>query len=155
MTGAKDSSTPWYLTIGNPFSPWLSTNHIVVKSAEIESSTEMGYQDMPTWIKVKFSCEFSRSLGRQELMRMLNNTYTRTYTNSNKVGTSQESIQKQKEIVTPETLNPGSNANFAGSQKTTQSEQDSILNKWNSMSAQQKKTEQINNSQLYNEIISL
>jgi len=26
-----------------------------------------------------FSCKFSRSLGKQELMRMFNNTYRRTY----------------------------------------------------------------------------
>ena len=117
MTGAKESSTPWYLTIGNPFSPWLSTNHIIVKSAEIETSTEMGYQDIPTWIKVKFSCEFSRSLGKQELMRMLNNTYTRTYTNSSKIGASQTSIEKQKEVVSQGTILPGTDSNFSGFDK--------------------------------------
>jgi len=119
MTGAKDSSTPWYLTIGNPFSPWLSTNHIVVKTANIETSTEMSYQDMPTWIKVKFSCEFSRNLGRQELMRMLNNTYTRTYTNSSKIGASQNSLQNLKEVVNQESVHPGTDNNFSGLNKNS------------------------------------
>lgn len=79
MIGGKDSSTPWYLTLGNPYSPWLATNHIIVSSASIETSTEMGFNDQPQWIKAKFTCQFSRALGKQELMRMFNNTFRRTY----------------------------------------------------------------------------
>lgn len=79
MTGGKNSSTPWHLTIGNPYSPWLSTNHIIVKSATISTSTELTYNDMPQWVTAKFMCEFSRSLGKQELLRMFNNSYRRTY----------------------------------------------------------------------------
>ena len=79
MTGGQISSTPWYLTIGNPYSPWLATNHILVTSAKIESGTEMGFNDQPQTLKITFKCIFSRSLGKQELMRMFNNTYRRTY----------------------------------------------------------------------------
>jgi hypothetical protein len=79
MTGGKLSSTPWYLTLGNPYSPWIATNHIIVKSASVETSTEMGFNDQPQWLTVKFNCEFSRALGKQELMRMFNNSYRRTY----------------------------------------------------------------------------
>ena len=79
MVGGNISSTPWYLTIGNPYAPWLATNHIIIKSASIETSTEMGFNDQPQWLTAKFTCEFSRSLGKQELMRMFNNTYRRTY----------------------------------------------------------------------------
>lgn len=85
MAGGRDSSTPWYLTIGNPYSPWLATNHIIVKSANIETSTEMGFNDQPQWLKATFDCEFSRSLGRQELMRMFNNTYRRNYSDPSKI----------------------------------------------------------------------
>lgn len=94
MVGGKVSSTPWYLTIGNPYSPWLSTNHIIVKSASIETSNEMGFNDQPQWIKAKFTCEFSRSLGKQELMRMFNNTYRRTYSTPR-----EESDFEQEEII--------------------------------------------------------
>jgi hypothetical protein len=83
MVGGKMSSTPWYLTLGNPYSPWLSTNHIVVKTASFETSPEMGFNDQPQWLKVKFTCQFSRALGKQELMRMFNNTYRRTYSTAN------------------------------------------------------------------------
>jgi len=79
MVGGQDSSAPWHLTIGNPYSPWLNTSHIIVKTCTIETSNEMGFNDIPQRLTAKFNCEFSRSLGRQELMRMFNNTYKRTY----------------------------------------------------------------------------
>jgi hypothetical protein len=82
MTGGRLSSTPWHLTIGNPYSPWLSTNHIIIKSATIDTSTEMGFNDQPKYITVKFTCSLSRSLGKQEILRMLNNTYRRNYTST-------------------------------------------------------------------------
>jgi hypothetical protein len=88
MVGGKDSSTPWYLTIGNPYSPWLASNHIKVKTATIETSMEMGYNDQPQWIKATFSCEFTRNLGKQELMRMFNNTFKRTYKDPSKLNKS-------------------------------------------------------------------
>lgn len=82
MTGGRLSSTPWHLTIGNPYSPWLSTNHIIVKSATIETSTEMGFNEQPKYLTVKFNCALSRSLGKQEILRMFNNTYRRNYTST-------------------------------------------------------------------------
>jgi hypothetical protein len=81
MVGGRYSSTPWHLTIGNPYSPWISTNHIVIESCEIETGTEMGFNDMPQNITATFNCRFSRALGKQELMRMFNNSYRRTYSN--------------------------------------------------------------------------
>jgi hypothetical protein len=106
MVGGSISSTPWYLTLGNPYSPWLATNHIVVKSASVETSNEMGFNDQPQRLTATFTCEFSRALGKQELMRMFNNTYRRTYSVPPAVGdTSQkttiESLQpKQANIKT-------------------------------------------------------
>ena len=79
MIGGKYSSTPWYLTIGNPYTPWLATNHIVVKAATVTASTEMGFNDQPQRLTAKFTCNFSRSLGKQELMRMFNNSFRRNY----------------------------------------------------------------------------
>lgn len=78
MTG-RDSTTPWYLTIGNPYSPWLATNHIVVTDVEIDTSTEVGFNDMPLWIKVTVNCGQSRNLGRNEIIRMFNNSFLRQY----------------------------------------------------------------------------
>ena len=79
MVGGKMSAAPWHITIGNPYSPWINTNHIIVKSVTIDTSTEMGFNDQPQWIKANITCSFSRALGKQELMRMFNNTYRRNY----------------------------------------------------------------------------
>ena len=79
MVGGKLSATPWYLTLGNPYSPWFATNHIIVSNATIESSNEMGFNDQPQRLTATFTCKFSRPLGKQELMRMYNNTFRRTY----------------------------------------------------------------------------
>jgi hypothetical protein len=111
MVGGRNSSTPWYLTIGNPYAPWLATNHIIVKSAQVETSTEMSFNDQPQWIKATFNCELSRSLGRQELMRMFNNTYTRRYSNfTQKLSSTSDNSQQSS-------TNETANAN--NSQKTT------------------------------------
>ncbi len=79
MVGGKISSTPWYLTLGNPYSPWFASNHIIVSNCSIETSNEMGFNDQPQRLKATFGCRFSRPLGKQELMRMFNNTFRRTY----------------------------------------------------------------------------
>ena len=79
MVGGKMSSTPWYLTLGNPYSPWFATNHIIVYKATVETSNEMGFNDQPQRLTATFNCKFSRPLGKQELMRMFNNTFRRTY----------------------------------------------------------------------------
>jgi len=79
MVGGKMSSTPWYLTLGNPYSPWFASNHIIVYKASVETSNEMGFNDQPQRLTATFNCKFSRPLGKQELMRMFNNTFRRTY----------------------------------------------------------------------------
>ena len=111
MTGGQDSSAPWHLTIGNPYSPWLNTSHIIVKSCSVETSNEMGFNDMPQRLTAKFTCEFSRSLGKQELMRMFNNTYKREYTSA-----PTTSVQYEGDIKPV-----NSNANQAGTTTTVTS----------------------------------
>jgi len=83
MTG-RDSSTPWYLTVGNPYTPWLATNHIIVNKVDIETSNEVGFNDMPMWLKATISCSQSRNLGRNEIIRMFNNSFLRDYSKYDK-----------------------------------------------------------------------
>jgi hypothetical protein len=127
MTGGKDSSTPWYLTIGNPYSPWLATNHIIVKSVTLDTSTEMGFNDQPQWLKATFSCLFSRSLGKQELMRMFNNSFRRSYNDPERMSRTLTSIYAEKKRENDE-----------------QSAKEQIANEnnlkwWNSLSPDEKK----------------
>ena len=101
MVGGKYSSTPWHLSLGNPYTPWLATNHIIVKSASVESSNEMGFNDQPQRLTAKFNCQFSRALGKQELMRMFNNSFRRTY------DTFEGSIEsKQANVVNQQNSDP-------------------------------------------------
>jgi len=121
MTGGQDSAAPWHLTIGNPYSPWLNTSHIILKSCSVETSNEMGFNDMPQRLTAKFQCELSRSLGKQELMRMFNNTYRREYSSVPTTPVQYKGEVKPQEekvynggsipevVVTAESKTPGNN----------------------------------------------
>ena len=100
MVGGKDSSAPWHLTIGNPLLPWINTSHIIVKSVNVETSNELGFNDMPQRLTAKFNCQLSRSLGKQELMRMFNNSYRRTYSKPIKTP-----IEQNKQPINDPSLN--------------------------------------------------
>jgi len=80
MTGMN--TTPWHLTVGNPYSPILNMGNILVKRVTISPSNELGFNDMPMNINVSISVELGRPLGKTELERMFNNGYARVYASS-------------------------------------------------------------------------
>jgi hypothetical protein len=63
----------------------------------------MGFNDQPQWIKAKFTCDFSRSLGKQEIMRMLNNSFRRTYS-YNQVGPMSINFPPDDELSVPDDI---------------------------------------------------
>jgi hypothetical protein len=73
------NTTPWHLTIGNPYSPIINIGNIVVGSVDVKLSNELGFNDMPARIDVAVNVEFGRPLGKQELEKMFNNGYKRVY----------------------------------------------------------------------------
>lgn len=77
MTGIN--TTPWHLTIGNPYSPIINIGNIHVSNVDVKLSNELGFNDMPARIDVTVNAEFGRPLGKQELEKMLNNGYKRIY----------------------------------------------------------------------------
>lgn len=77
MTGW--SSTPWHLTIGNPYSPFISLNNLVVNKVDLKFPTEMGFNDIPTKIDVTITLKQGRNMGAQEIVKMFNNNYSRNY----------------------------------------------------------------------------
>lgn len=77
MTGTP--TTPWHLTIGHPFNPYLSCNNILVERIDIIPSNELGFNDFPKSIKAKIRCSVSRSMGKQEILQTLGQKYIRTY----------------------------------------------------------------------------
>jgi hypothetical protein len=79
------NTTPWHLTIGNPYSPILSMANIVVDTVNVEGSGELGYNDMPKRLKYSIKCHVGRNLGGQEIMQMFNNSYFRVYSKDSKI----------------------------------------------------------------------
>lgn len=74
-----DASTPWHLTIGNPYAPLLSINNIWVKSVNITGGKDMGFNDMPRIMEIKITMEQGRSLGKQEIYDLFGVRYKREY----------------------------------------------------------------------------
>lgn len=76
------NTTPWHLTIGNPYSPIINVGNIWVKNVDVRLSNDMGFNDMPARINASISCGLGRPLGRSELEKMFNNGYKRVYAKS-------------------------------------------------------------------------
>lgn len=77
MTGL--STTPWHLTIGNPYSPIVNIANIVVRDVKLNFSNDLGFNDLPIRIDVSISAELGRPLGKQEIEKIFNNGYKRVY----------------------------------------------------------------------------
>ena len=75
-------STPWHLTIGNPYAPLLSMNNVYLSNLEVTMGKDMGYNDMAKTMKVVASLEQGRNLGKQEIYEYFGVRYKRHYTNS-------------------------------------------------------------------------
>ena len=74
------STTPWHLTVGNPFSPILSMGNVYLENGvDLKFSNELGFQDMPKRVDVTIDLKMGRPLGRWEIERMFNNQYGRVY----------------------------------------------------------------------------
>jgi hypothetical protein len=80
-----DATTPWHLTIGNPYAPLLSMNNIYCKNVGITYGKDMGFNDIPKTINVKVSLVQGRSLGKQEIYNLFGVRYKRLYHNYNKI----------------------------------------------------------------------
>jgi hypothetical protein len=82
------STTPWHLTIGNPFSPILCLSNIYASKVDLKFSNELGFNDMPKRVDVSITMDLARPLGRQEINRMFNNQYGRIYSKVSNTGTT-------------------------------------------------------------------
>ena len=76
------STTPWHLTVGNPFSPILNLANIYVNNVDLKFSNEMGFNDMPKRVDATIEIKLARPLGSSEINRMFNNQYGRIYSKS-------------------------------------------------------------------------
>lgn len=77
------NTTPWHLTVGNPYSPIINIGNIVVNDVRIKPSNDLGFNDMPARLDVSIQIELGRPLGKQEIEKMFNNGYKRVYSSKN------------------------------------------------------------------------
>lgn len=73
------NTTPWHITVGHPLNPILSMGNILLDSGKIEFNNELGFNDLPTSFNLSFDIKQGRPLGKQEIMEVLNNSYSRVY----------------------------------------------------------------------------
>ena len=77
MTG--QNTTPWHLTIGNPYSPFFNVGNIIVDKVDLKFNNEFAYNDIPTRVTATIGVSFGRNLGAQEIFSVFNNGYRRQY----------------------------------------------------------------------------
>jgi hypothetical protein len=77
MTGI--SSTPWHITLGNPYSPFFSMSNLHVQKVTLKFNNEFAYNDMPTQINVSIQVNMGRGMGLQEIFKTFNNGFFRIY----------------------------------------------------------------------------
>jgi hypothetical protein len=73
------NTTPWHLTIGNPLSPVLSLNNIIVSDLSIKAKNNFTYNDIPEEIEATISIKQSRNMGIQKISEMFFRKHIRTY----------------------------------------------------------------------------
>ena len=78
MTG--EATTPWHITIGHPFKPFLSINNILVEKIDVKWDKEIAYNEFPKELTASINCRLGRSLGKQEILKLFAQSYIRTYT---------------------------------------------------------------------------
>ena len=123
------NTTPWHLTIGNPFSPILNIGNIVVEDVKLDFSNELGFNDMPKSVKATFQLKLGRDLGKQEIERMFNNQYGRIYSlagssNSGSTNTNEDSKTSTHDAVTAKDTTKSDNYGTTKSNTYTKSNSD-------------------------------
>lgn len=109
--GTGINTTPWHITIGNPYSPFVSMGNIIVDKVEIKTNNELSFNDMPTRFSVNIQAKQGRNLGGQEMLSSFNNGYKRVYENTKapedlKVKSNNTQPQSQSLQQTPSSVEP-------------------------------------------------
>ena len=70
LTGAP--STPWHITVGNPFRPILSSGDMYCEgSMKLQLGPTLAFNDLPSSIDLDFTLTSARNLGANEIFRKL------------------------------------------------------------------------------------
>jgi hypothetical protein len=120
-------TAPWHITMGNPKSPWLMCGNLILDSANIDFVGELGYNDVPEKIVVKYSLKNGATIGASEITSIFNKGKGRIY---------ESGLEKIKTVKVPE------GQDYAISGSPSQNNQNNSTNK-NSGITQQDNVEQV------------
>lgn len=76
LTGGP--STPWHVTIGNPFRPIFCSGDMLCTGVNVKLGPQLSFNDLPTYIEAEISLESARNIGLQEIFAKLNSGGIRT-----------------------------------------------------------------------------
>lgn len=97
-----EATTPWHLTIGNPYAPIISMSNVYLKNIDVSYQGEMLYNDIPKFINVKLSLEQGRNMGKNEIYDMFGIKYKRSYQPNNSIKIEQTKTEGVEFIVPPQ-----------------------------------------------------
>jgi hypothetical protein len=103
MTGQP--TTPWHITIGNPWSPIVSAGNMIVDKIDLSAKGEMGFNDMPIFLNATVNLRFGRNMGAQEIERIFNNGYQRIYNKPQNDQSRTDKTKPKDNITKPPTYN--------------------------------------------------
>lgn len=119
LSGAP--STPWHVTVGNPFRPILSTGDMYMSQAvKLTLGSTLAFNDLPSSISAEFTLENARSLGAGEIFRKLHTGEVRVTSKQTKTffqDDAEDDIQASKSSEIPE--NPSGKPPDAGKDEST------------------------------------
>lgn len=104
LTGAP--SGYWHVTIGNPKKPFFSSGDLTTSNVALSFGRVLGYNDLPSTIKIEFTLGSARNLGGQEIMDAFNTGQGRTYL-QRKRSYVEVPLGKSNTNDTDETINNG------------------------------------------------
>lgn len=80
-------TAPWHVTLGNPKNPWFVCGNMYIDSCILEFGGELGYDDSPTELTVKYTLKNGRALGADEITSLFNTGKGRIYDTIDKLQT--------------------------------------------------------------------
>jgi len=125
LSGAP--STPWHVTVGNPFRPILSSGDMYMSSdVKLTLGPTLAFNDLPSYIEVEFTLESARNLGANEIFRKLHTGEVRISSRQKKTFYVEE---EESDIVPVQEAESGVAANSGKDESTQIPVEASLLNR--------------------------
>ena len=103
LSGAP--STPWHVTIGNPFRPILSTGDMYMQSSmTLKLGSTLAFNDLPSTIEAEITLTSARNLGASEIFRKLSTGEIRFSSKAKKTFYAEE---EDEDITAPKVPDSG------------------------------------------------